>query len=528
MTTATKTKPKAARRSETLPRAARLDTKRVDASPYQPRTDFPQMEIAELAASIELQGQLYPIIVRAKGKRYELLDGERRLRAVRHLGLPTIRAEIQEKTDTEARAIVLAAALHHKDLNPIEEARAFQQFIAAGDAAGPTELADRLGLSQGQVSNRLRLLKLPAGMQQRVISREMTATHAREIARYADHPGLLAAIEKEIARELKYNGELPGPKFFTEAFLDPAVYRNTQPMDGEAVDKASGRRIPVFKPSEREEQQLKIVEMTGGERRAANVNLWKKLQTAHARKFIQEHPANKASGKQPKNKSNTKTKTETAAEKRRRAREQARLFQQRLSEWRIHWQRFLIARTLLDDASKIDAHTAARAGDLLRLLVMIIARNAAAEFDIYRRFKDYGVRPRAGGGKLFAAIAALDDSKVGAFAAAVAGGFFYDAKEGPRPQIDADTVEAVAGHLAVDLEAAWRRDQAGPLSEAFWNLHNLPQLAALGKELQVEITPSMKKAQAVARFLSRQKAGAKTAGGALAMPKEIARVKPKS
>ncbi len=124
-----------------------------------------------------------------------MVDGERRLRACRlpASGQTTVRAEVRLLSDREARQIVLVSSLQRKDLNPVEEARAYRRLIDAGDAAGPTEVARLVGVSQGQVSSRLGLLELPQEVQAMVISREMTATQARALNPYAKHPGLVAA-----------------------------------------------------------------------------------------------------------------------------------------------------------------------------------------------------------------------------------------------------------------------------------------------------------------------------------------------
>ena len=520
---ALKTKRPATERVE----AVDLDPGLIDASPFQPRQSFPVEEINALAESITANGQIQPITVRRKprGKRFELLDGERRLRACQRLRLPAIRAEVQQRSDAEARAIVLVAALQRQALGAIEEANAFKAALDAGDAAGPTELAAQLGLSQGHVSNRLRLLKLPASIRRRVISQEIPATHAREIVRYADHPRLLAAIGKEIDQELKHFGELPAVKMFREETLGAAVCRQTKPMGGNVYDRKTGRHAPVFEPSGDEAEQLGLVESRDGEWRASNVKLWERLQAKHAKawqakqaKAWQAKQAKKGKAKagggngKPKKLTPAEAKAAAEAEKR-KARERAELFRRRLADWRVNWQRYLIAEELL---------RAAHPEDLLRVAILFAARHLSSDGvrDVHRHLKANGVRAGGYGDALFGHLAKLEDPAVPGFAAEVLAGWFYDNKEGPRPCVDAETVQAIARQMGIDLENAWAAEQAGPLSEAYWDLHGKDQLVALGKELGVPITASMKKADAVKRFLAEVPAEEALEAG-IAMPKEL-------
>ncbi len=132
-----------------------LPVDRIEPSPWQPRIEFGDIEA--LAALLREQGQLQPITVRrlAEGA-YQLVDGERRWRAARTLGWTGIRAEVLELDDAAARQALLTAGLQHQSFSPIEEARAFRAALDAGDAPGPTELARRLGVSQGHVRARPR------------------------------------------------------------------------------------------------------------------------------------------------------------------------------------------------------------------------------------------------------------------------------------------------------------------------------------------------------------------------------------
>ncbi|HEX2057361.1 MAG TPA: ParB/RepB/Spo0J family partition protein [Actinomycetota bacterium] len=176
------------------------------ANPNQPRQAFDEASIAELAASIAELGILQPLLVRELGGGvYELIAGERRLRAAHAAGLgkvPAIAVETDERGSLE-RAIV--ENIHRADLNPIEEAAAFRQLIAD---AGLTqeELGDRLGKNRVTVTNSLRLLDLPTGIQRLLIEGRLTAGHGRALLRLSGNPfqermARRAAEEKLSVRE---------------------------------------------------------------------------------------------------------------------------------------------------------------------------------------------------------------------------------------------------------------------------------------------------------------------------------------
>ena len=147
----------------------------------QPRTVFDEDELAELVHSIREVGLLQPIIVRPNGLNgYELIMGERRLRAMKAAGLDTIPAIIRETADEAMLRDALLENLHRSQLNPLEEAAAYQQLL---DDFGCTheELADRIGRSRPQISNTLRLLRLSPAVQRRVAAGVLSAGHARAL-----------------------------------------------------------------------------------------------------------------------------------------------------------------------------------------------------------------------------------------------------------------------------------------------------------------------------------------------------------
>ena len=153
----------------------------IEPNPYQPRRDFDRDALAELAASIEAQGLLQPIIVRPiDGGRYQLVAGERRLRAVRDLGRVAIGAIVREVPEREMLQLSLVENLLRSDLNDIEVAEAFQQLQSIYGYT-ITQLAEVTGKSRPAVSNTLRLLELPEQVQALIRAGRLSAGHGRAV-----------------------------------------------------------------------------------------------------------------------------------------------------------------------------------------------------------------------------------------------------------------------------------------------------------------------------------------------------------
>ncbi|HBE68715.1 MAG TPA: chromosome partitioning protein ParB [Planctomycetaceae bacterium] len=165
--------------------ALELSVYEIDNNPFQPRRQFNEEEIASLAASIREHKQLQPVLVRKVGERYQLISGERRLRAAIHAGLKTIRAEIREADDRLVAELAIVENLQRKDLDPIEKAMSFRRYI---DEHGCTQddLAKRLKIDRSTIANLMRLLELPQEVRQAVQSGKLTAGHARALLPLGD------------------------------------------------------------------------------------------------------------------------------------------------------------------------------------------------------------------------------------------------------------------------------------------------------------------------------------------------------
>jgi len=173
----------------------------------QPRKEFAQEELDELVASIREVGVLQPIVVRpiagavAGEPRYELVMGERRLRASKRLGLASIPAVVKNTADEAMLRDALLENLHRANLNPLEEASAYEQLLADFGIT-QDQLATRIGRSRPQITNTLRLLKLPTSVQNRVAAGVLSAGHARAILSTGDELTMERLADKIINEEL--------------------------------------------------------------------------------------------------------------------------------------------------------------------------------------------------------------------------------------------------------------------------------------------------------------------------------------
>lgn len=189
---------------------AYLELDSITPNPKQPRAVFEPEAFAELVHSIRELGVLQPIVVRPLGEqngqaRYELIMGERRLRASKEAGLSNIPAVIRDTADENMLRDALLENLHRADLNPLEEASAYQQLL---EDFGITqdELAERIGRSRPRITNTIRLLRLPASVQRQVAAGVLSAGHARALLALPDEATMVAMASKVISQGLSVRG----------------------------------------------------------------------------------------------------------------------------------------------------------------------------------------------------------------------------------------------------------------------------------------------------------------------------------
>ena len=174
-------------RKKPVGRVVALPVEQIEPSPFQARRTFDEAELAGLAASIRENGLLQPVTVRRLGPdRYELVAGERRLRACKLAGMDKVPAIVRDCEDKETAALGLLENIQRADLNPFEQARGLQDILALWDCT-QAEAARRLGMAQPTLANKLRLLQLTPDQQKFILDSRLTERHARAVLRLPEN-----------------------------------------------------------------------------------------------------------------------------------------------------------------------------------------------------------------------------------------------------------------------------------------------------------------------------------------------------
>ena len=213
---------------------------KIDVNRYQPRKNFDESQLYELAQSIKEHGILQPLTVRRTDKeRYELIAGERRLRAAKLVGLSSVPVIIRNFSDEQSMVLSIIENIQRADLNYFEEAESYKKLIEECHLT-QEELAKKLGKTQSSVANKLRLLRLPESVKMSVIENNLTERHARALLKLSDEEKQLEAIKKiceksynvnetdeYIDKLLKERETMPETPKRTSVMKDVRIFMNT-------------------------------------------------------------------------------------------------------------------------------------------------------------------------------------------------------------------------------------------------------------------------------------------------------------
>ncbi|GGZ16472.1 chromosome partitioning protein ParB [Streptomyces inusitatus] len=235
------------------PYFAEVPIDEITPNPRQPRKEFDEETIVELAASIKAVGLLQPVVVRKLGgEKYELIMGERRWRACEAAGLERIPAIVRHTEDEKLLLDALLENLHRAQLNPLEEAAAYDQLLRDFSCTHD-QLADRIGYSRSQVSNTLRLLRLPTAVQSRVAAGVLSAGHARALLGVEDpeeqerlakrivEEGISVRSTEEIVKLINFDSELSAEQESTPKPKGPRAGGRVSPALSDLASRLSDR-----------------------------------------------------------------------------------------------------------------------------------------------------------------------------------------------------------------------------------------------------------------------------------------------
>lgn len=211
-----------------------IPLEKIQRNPYQPRQEFNENELIELAKSIRAYGLIQPIVVRVAEGGYQIIAGERRYRACCMLGMPEIPALVQEMNDEKAAAVSLIENIQRKELNYFEEAKAYNTLI---NKFGMTqeELARKIGKSQSAIANKLRILKLAENVQEMIEPSVITERHARALLKISS-----AEMQMEIVKQV-YDKELTVKE--TEELVEKVSQNN---IPGENRSRGGNQNVSMI------------------------------------------------------------------------------------------------------------------------------------------------------------------------------------------------------------------------------------------------------------------------------------------
>jgi len=230
--------------TQLLGRVAEVAVERIRPNPYQPRQEFSEESLDELVASIEQIGVIQPITVRAlEDGQFEIISGERRLRAARRAGIEHLPAFVREADSAEMLEMALVENVQREELNPIEIALGYQRLV---EECGLTqeEVAERVSKSRATVSNFLRLLRLPSRIQAALRDKEVTMGHARALIAMDDEEAQVELLEEAIEEDLSVREIEAQVRAWHEDEADEAS-KDESPPSSEEPTSASPERTDL-------------------------------------------------------------------------------------------------------------------------------------------------------------------------------------------------------------------------------------------------------------------------------------------
>jgi ParB family chromosome partitioning protein len=253
--------------SDTSGKPLEIPLDKIERNPYQTRSHFNEAQLDELAQSIAASGVVQPVVVkRLSGDSYQLITGERRWLASRKAGKPTIPAIIRQVSDEQALEMTIVENLQRADLNPMEQARAYQR-LSHEFKMTQEQMATRTGKERASVSNFLRLLRLPEGVQQRVEAGDLTFGHARALLSLDSPESMTAAAQRVLALSFSVRQT----ESYVQGLINPEAKQNkevkviepTDPNVREAQDRLQQRLGLKVKIEDKKGKGRVIIEYAG-------------------------------------------------------------------------------------------------------------------------------------------------------------------------------------------------------------------------------------------------------------------------
>lgn len=443
---------------------------KIQPSPENPREDWDAEFLRTLGESLRDNGQLTPLSVRTPNDDgiHEIIDGETRYRAAMAIGLPTLLCTVVDCTDAEAALARVLSYRQRRDLNAIEEAKGLKLLLTKYGCT-QRELEEKIGVSQGQISNRIRLLDLPKNWQQRVIAKEISATCARELAAWLPHPEIFPELDRMWANHWGIENIKSDPG---EA-CEEAVAKVSLALYGRTSDYPSIEwQIDPEKLDPKIKERLHLREVTiNGKKglRAFNKKLAEELKQAAI------EAAKKKRSKAADRKDQKADKAElTPAQKKEREAKQADVLHKKVWRYYVDWHQKELLKRLDDPESAPPAEQVA-----LWLIYQGAQRFDYSNDRAPELAKALGLR-RDGDSLSEIADPATHSNRWDEVVLETAKLWLSHRFEGSSTDLKPATIVAFAKAAGVEIDQQWSLDAE------FLELHNKDQLMALAKEWKVD------------------------------------------